>query len=945
MTSTPNDGQPFAAVLAAVSTMQGNVSRSEKAQAHEYLEKFQKSVEAWTATHAMLQTPEIPIEAKLFAATTLKGKITYDLDQLPPDAVPALRDSMLNQLAAFASGPRPIQTQLCVGLANLAIQMTSWKDVLATVGSTLGSNAGDCVLEFLKILPEEVTEGRKINLSEDELAARTKELLDDNADQVMHLLTQYSQSSATAATNPRLIDCITSWLREIPATQIVESPLLDVILKALDNDTSFDAAVDLALRPKLQELAEAEDVEAFKGLTRLFAEAGEAWVVLVARMPREFRGLVESVLECCVLDKEREAVSFTFNFWFELKQYLVLDRYAEAKAAYADIFSRLVDIMIKHLEFPTPEEGDSADLFDGDRAQEERFRAFRHSMGDVLKDCCAVIGVTECLMKAYQQIQQWVSKYASQATNANVPHWQELEAPLFSMRAMGRMVNSEESTVLPQVIPLIVQIPDHEKVRFSAIMALGRYTEWTANHPETLEAQLNYVISGFQHASQEVIGAAALAFKYLGSDCNKLLGGHIPQLHSFYESVLDKLKPPSQEEITEGVAAVVAVQPLDKIYESMKLFCDPIMARIMTLANNAQDEPGQRAVADHLQLITIFIQLVTPYVGPHGENPAVKYCGEIMPILNTLVMNFTKSTPILERVCRCWRYMIISYRTAMIPLLPSLAQSLAAGFEGSREGCFLWATDAVVREFAEGAELVDATTSQAVYQFFEQQSVAFLRILNELPPEQLPDVIEDFFRLASDAIRFYPKECVTSSLVVPIFSAGLSALTLQQVDPLIATLHYYRDLLSFGFETPSISNFSSPDGQPYTNPPEVRNAVKELVGNQGQLLVERVLTGMMFSFPEDCFPDASGILMTQFELMPQQTGLWVQSTIERLPAGTMKSGEAERLLTSISEKIQLSESRKIRVLLQDFTNSYRRRNVAPRDGLGRLEATRFRFHG
>lgn len=83
--------------------------------------------------------------------------------------------------------------------------------------------------------------------------------------------------------------------------------------------------------------------------------------------------------------------------------------------------------------------------------------------------------------------------------------------------------------------------------------------------------------------------------------------------------------------------------------------------------------------------------------------------------------------------------MIISYRTAMIPLLPSLAQSLAAGFEASREGCFLWATDAVVREFADGAELVDTPTSQAVYQFFEQQGLAFLRILNELPPEQLPD--------------------------------------------------------------------------------------------------------------------------------------------------------------------------------------------------------------
>jgi transportin-3 len=89
----------------------------------------------------------------------------FDLDQLPAESVHALRDSVMNLLVTFASGPRPIQTQLCVCLASLAIQMIEWKDVLATVGSALGSSAGDCVLEFLKILPEEVTEGRKINLS------------------------------------------------------------------------------------------------------------------------------------------------------------------------------------------------------------------------------------------------------------------------------------------------------------------------------------------------------------------------------------------------------------------------------------------------------------------------------------------------------------------------------------------------------------------------------------------------------------------------------------------------------------------------------------------------------------------------------------------------------------------------------------------------------------
>lgn len=50
-------------------------------------------------------------------------------------------------------------------LVNLAIQMIEWKDVLQLVGSSVGNSGGDCVLEFLRVLPEEVTEGRKINLT------------------------------------------------------------------------------------------------------------------------------------------------------------------------------------------------------------------------------------------------------------------------------------------------------------------------------------------------------------------------------------------------------------------------------------------------------------------------------------------------------------------------------------------------------------------------------------------------------------------------------------------------------------------------------------------------------------------------------------------------------------------------------------------------------------
>lgn len=49
----------------------------------------------------------------------------------------------------------------------MAVQMLSWKDVLNTVGAAVGSSSdgGDAMLDFLRILPEEVSEGRKVNLS------------------------------------------------------------------------------------------------------------------------------------------------------------------------------------------------------------------------------------------------------------------------------------------------------------------------------------------------------------------------------------------------------------------------------------------------------------------------------------------------------------------------------------------------------------------------------------------------------------------------------------------------------------------------------------------------------------------------------------------------------------------------------------------------------------
>ncbi|KAI8629222.1 exportin 1-like protein [Xylariaceae sp. FL1651] len=960
-------------VLQAMLTMRGGDS-DRKERATKYLGEFQKSTAAWADTISILKSTADPAD-KLFAATTLKGKITFDLQsQVPPSEILAVRNQLLELLQLYAPGPKPIRVQLCVCLAILAIQMKEWKDVLAVVVSSLGNQVEShaCILDFLRVLPEEVTEGRKITLTEEELSQRTTELLADNAPQVVQLLISYAQSSPTAATNPQLFECITSWLREVPVNEIINSPLLDFIFRAMDTDASMQAAAEcistivketrevdenidtiqvllpriLALRPKIQKFVDEDDIESYKFLTRVFAEVGTAWVVAIARETSHFRPLVEAILECAARDKDRDVIDNTFDFWYELKQYLVIDRYIQARLELVDVYSKLVDILLGHLQFPEAESGNEKDLFDGDREAEEKFREFRHQMGDTLKDSCEVMGVTECLTKVLDAIKVWMQKYASMATDVNVPHWQKLEAPLFAMRAMGRMVDKDENIVLPQVMPLLVQMPSHEKLRFATIMVLGRYTEWTAEHPDFLMPQFNYIVSSFGTGSKEILQAASMALKYFCTDCKHLLSEQVLQLQQFYEQILEKVPGISQEEITEGAATVVSVQPKSEIYKLLKLFCEPLVQRLMIKANNAVDHEGKLAVADHLQLITLFAQIVTivPPVEKGEEDPAIKYWQEVFPILAKVLTNFLDFPPICERVCRCWRLMVIAHRGAMAPILPAMANELANGFANSRQGCFLWVTGAILREFSDDREHVEPAMTENIYAFFEAQATNVLRFISDLTPQELPDVTEDFYRLVVDGLLYYPQKFIPSPLFSPIFEAAISVLVLEQREPLSATLHYIRDVLAWGAGY-------SPTANEYLPPPvveQLRSIVKALLVAQGEMLVKRILAGMMITFPGDCFADASGALLTLFEILPEQTLAQVDSTLRLLPGGTITLAEVDRLTTKIKGRLNADDTgdvRQIRSLMQDFTNTYRRRYVAPRDGLGQLEGSRFRFDG
>ena len=174
---------------------------------------------------------------------------------------------------------------------------------------------------------------------------------------------------------------------------------------------------------------------------------------------------------------------------------------------------------------------------------------------------------------------------------------------------------------------------------------------------------------------------------------------------------------------------------------------------------------------------------------------------------------------------------------------------------------------------------------------------------------------------------------VPSAISTPIFTAALKALVLESEHPLTRTLRYLEDLLSYGTDHPHSSSLGAGSaGAAAKN----KAAIKALISSQGDSLVQRVLTGMMFTFPRDTLQDASSVLLLLFELAPQQTAAWIKQTLDMLPQGTIKPGESEKLLAAVHERIQEGHTQRIRALLRDFTTSYRRRHVAPREGLGKL---------
>lgn len=922
------------------------VAQAQKRDATNFLEAFQKTPEAWEVAHQLLADGTVALEYRMFAAQTLRSKATYDLQQLPATALPRLRDSMLDLLTAYAGKEKLIRTQLSLALCQVALQYLDWDNAVGEICARLAAPEHvSALLEFLKSLPEELTDANRTPLTDEEFNGRITQLITCNVSQVLGLLQQVI--GGTSADRALVLDCLNSWIKECRIEDVLGiDSLAALIFESLAHEATFDSATEcvcLILRETrdidnyhlidalYQQLLQAyqhytqspeqlEDPEVYGNLTRIYVEAGESWHVLVAKNPAHFKPLVEILLHFCRAGDDLDVVKYTFYFWYQLKQMLTLPRFEDARSVFRPIYLELILVIIAHLRYPLNDNQD--DLFDGDKEQEDKFKDFRYEMGDVLKDCCAVVGAPTALDVPFQQIKTLVPQNA---------HWQYLEAPLFGMRVMAKEVSLKERKILPVIMQMLVQLPEHPKIRYATTLVLGRYSEWTANNPEFLEPQLNYIIKGIdalRDAAPDIMNAISQALMFFCQDCAPLLVNYLDQLYLLYQQIHAALDVKATLDLVDGLSHVINNIPLADQYRAAETFLLPTLTRISQLVSPSlqTNDVAIKGLADEAEVLSIFLKISRCKDYGVPEFPIANvFRDKIWPLFPAIFGQYGDSLKVCESFCKVIRNAIHGCTSYITPCLPEISQLLHQGFQKTYFGCFLWVTGVIIQC---SEDFSDEICSQVIYPLAISQSSSVLELFtsdSNIDLRSIPDVIEDYFNMASHLLMFYPTEVAgNEQFMSSIFETGIVALKIsEEYNPLMACVHFFIDYVSWGSEYPPVSFFEG-DHQ------AIRDNVKKflVMNNHTEKLLEVVTSGLIHKFYNDVDGNDLLIKILTVSPNPEQAVLWLKQAVSSLP--NVSEQEVTKLIGTISTALPNKDNRRVRISIKDFVSWYTRKNVNSR---------------
>ena len=962
--SLSTEQQAIDAVMQALNTLYTDPNNQAKASANTWLQNFQQTSDAWQTANSLLLASELPLEPRLFAAQTFRTKITFDLEQVPSQQRVALRDTLLTALSAYASGPRVIQTQLSLALSGLALQLdeSEWPTVVPGMIERFGSSPETVpvLLEFLTVLPEEVITNHRIPVSNDFYNARCHFLLSAAAPEILKLLSMYVQATGlTSQIQTGIFQCLRSWLKsgEVSAGQMADTPLFDLSFDALASVELFDVATDVVcdlinetqeveenmdviqrvvgrLHPLRQELSSADDDEdKVRGLCRIFVQAGESYHRIILRHHNEFFPIVEAIAECTAYH-DLDIVQITFRFWYLLSGALS-HAYGRPEAErFYPLYERLLEVIIRHLRFP-----DDPDALTGQ--ERDDFRSFRHVMGDTLKDCCHVLGSRQCLLRSLHLIQTTISQ-----STPDTLKWQDVEAPLFSMRAMGAEADPRDEEVLPQIIHIIPTLPDHPKLRYAGLLVLSRYTEWIDIHPEQIPAQLSYISAGLEDAGSDVTAAAAQAMNFLCQDCHRHLVPYLPQLYEFFQSMNDKLGPDDLVSISEAIAYVIAGMQPNEAPQALMQFSQPLLeslSQISGIANPSKDQ--LRKAADRMEQLEKMLGVIGTSFTHELPGACAKTCEEAYSVVDKVLVSHGNVFFVSERACGLLRRGLSLFGRLAAPALVALLERLSSCFEQTGFPGYIWIVGKCIDQFGRDGNMA---TSAALQGALERVTGKVMQLMENTMPAEMGDVLDDYIHTCLAALNNAPRMLLLSPQFPQVFRAALATLTLLKPETIATAVDFVLGIV--GHDALMMPVTASQPGTPLASTgglnadgtPSMDElasyaaTIRHVVGQQGFQLASVLLNGLVSQYSPEEMPVVNTTLKVLSAGFASEMMAWVPGIVEQLPTNyvpdTAKESFVKRYLAALNGVKSSEEIKQALYGLYAASRQARERTRANREG-------------
>ena len=592
-----------------------------------------------------------------------------------------------------------------------------------------------------------------------------------------------------------------------------------------------------------------------------------------------------------------EIAGITLHFWYrfvmgleDLEPYdyrqIKIDKFAPQLVRLLAIFTNL-------LRFPMGVEDLSSDRIDD-------VEGIRLYFADTLEDCCRLLGGEAVLLTVGEPLKEECGRVASLPAHQQISEWHGIEAYLYAIQALSMYVSSDENRVIPFVMGLIPQLPPEVPLlRATACQTVGKYASWLGSHSSYLQPLLPYLAQGL--SIPRCAAASAIAIREISERCSSL-NDAVMQLYdgiivareqhraagSTGEDFILDIK--NELAVLEGVCKAISNKlrshsslTHDVINGYISHLTHPIVANLRVLAS-PEYSSSPKQLSNEICRLTVLIQhLRIPRSShQHSDIPSrtdfiLGVMRETWHMLEAISQKYPRDFILSEKLCRLHKHAMRECGSGpYTALLDPLIQQIVTNFSKSLSSPYLYLASVCISEYGR----IPTHSQQMFTMVLNLSSSVFetLRTIDDFVAN--PDVIEEFFYMASRMINICPGPLVQSNLINSLLQCSAIGMKLSHRDANKGILNFLEATVSYSLELRSNPDVDKDDEANMA-------ALERAIVADGQALVINLAQALLGELPVSRLDSGSGsvagVLFNLNRLCPDLLIQWIEPPLKSAP--------------------------------------------------------------